>query len=79
MEIDALLDLIRAWQEARSVVEAGLIFATRKEATARPDAESLTAVLGAPPTGHPWSEKEPPCRFCDAKRLCSLSVVGGAA
>ena len=76
---ETLLDVTRAWQEARSVVEAGLVFATREEATARPEPDVLEAVLGAPPSAHPWSEKTPPCRFCDAKRLCSLSVVGGAA
>lgn len=76
---ETLLDVTRAWREARSLVEAGLVFATRKEATAQPDEDEVAAVLNAQPSDHPWRKKEPPCRFCDAKRLCSLSVVGGAA
>jgi RecB family exonuclease len=74
-----VLDAVRAWTDARELVEAGLVFATREEATARPDPDEVAATLGRAPAEHPWTDSKPPCRFCEAKRLCSLTVLGGAA
>jgi hypothetical protein len=73
------LDAERAWNWWAGTLRAGHVVGRGSHIADDIDHDALERVAGGPPPDHPWADKPANCRFCNARRLCTFTLGGGAS